>query len=151
MHGFVNGTPTLILESGGRYVAFDLSAGRRTDIPLGDLAKSAVVYQLLALPDDRYVSLVARFEDGALRFSIVAIVNGTFRTIYAPDPADSGIPTVCLSPNGQLLAVEEVPPGTETDGYDVLPGYRTSRVVVIDSSTGGPQGEEDGFGADWCD
>ena len=150
MHGFVNGTPTLILQNGGRYVAFDLAAGKRTDIPLGDLVRSAVVYQLRALGDDRYVSLVAQLEDGALRFSIVTIAQGRFKSIYAPEPADSLIPTVCLSPNGQLMAVEEVPPGAETDGYDVLPGYRKSRVVIIDSATGNYQGEEDGFGADWC-
>jgi hypothetical protein len=60
------------------------------------------------------------------------------------------IATVCLSPNGQLLAVEVVPPGTETDGYEVVPGYRKSRVIVIDSSTGSVQGDEAGFGASWC-
>jgi hypothetical protein len=150
MHGFINGTPTLILENGGRFVAFDLTAGRSTDIPVGDLVRSALVYQLLALPDDRFVSLVTRFEDGALRFSIVAIGQGAFRTIYAPEPTDSMIATVCLSPNGQLLAVEVVPPGTETDGYEVVPGYRKSRVIVIDSSTGSVQGDEAGFGASWC-
>ena len=150
MHGFVNGTPTLILEKDGRYVAFDLATGKRTELPLGDLVQSAVVYQLLALPDGGYVSLVARLEDGELRFSIEAIGQGAFRTIYAPEPADSMIPKVCLSPNGQYLAVEAVPPGTGTDGYDVLPGYLQSRVVVLDSSTGNFQGEEAGFGADWC-
>jgi hypothetical protein len=151
MHGFVRGTPTLIFETQGRYVAFDLTTGKRKEIPVGDLSESALIYQLLALPDDGYVSLVARLEDGALRFSVVVIGQDEFRIIYEPEPTDSGIPIVCLSPNGQFLAVESVPPGNEIDGYDVLPGYRKSRVVVIDAATGNFQSEEPGFGADWCD
>jgi hypothetical protein len=151
MHGFVRGTPTLIFETQGRYVAFDLTSTNRREIPLGDLSKSALVYQLLALPDDDYVSLVARLEDGELRFSVVVIDQDEVRIIYEPEPTDSTIPIVCLSPNGQLLAVESVPPGNETDGYDVLPGYRRSRIVVIDAATGNFQSEDPGFGADWCD
>jgi hypothetical protein len=150
MHGFVRGTPTLILGDQGRYVEFDLITGTRREIPLGDLSKSALVYQLLALPEDGYVSLVARLEDGELRFSVVVVGQDEFRIIYEPEPTDSTIPIVCLSPNGQLLAVEAVSPGIELDGYDVLPGYRKSRVVVIDAATGNFQGEEPGFGADWC-
>jgi hypothetical protein len=151
MHGFVRGSQTMIFEDQGRYTAFDLTSGQRTEIPLGDLSKSALVYQLLALPDAGYVSLVARLEDEQLRFSIVVLGQEESRTIYEPEPADSTIPLVCLSPNGQFLAVEAVPPGNETDGYDVLPGYRKSRVVVIDSATGNYQGEEPGFHPDWCD
>jgi hypothetical protein len=151
MHGFVRGTPTLIFEDQGRFNAFDLTTGTRKEIPLGDLSESALVYQLLALPADGYVSLVARLEDGELRFSVVVVGQDEFRIIYEPAPTDSTIPIVCLSPNGQLLAIETVPPGNETDGYDVLPGYRKSRVVVIDSATGNFQGEEPGFGPDWCD
>lgn len=152
MHGFVRGTQTMIFQDQGRYTAFDLTSGQRTEIPLGDLSKSAVVYQLLALSDAGYVSVVARLEDEQLRFSIVVLgQEEESRTIYEPEPADSTIPLVCLSPNGQFLAVEAVPPGNETDGYDVLPGYRKSRVVMIDSATGNYQGEESGFRPDWCD
>jgi hypothetical protein len=150
MHGFVNGTPTLILESDGRYAEFDLTTGKSTDIPLGDLLRSALVNRLLALPDHGFVSQVVRFEHGALRYSVVAISDGAFKTIYTPEPTDSAIDAVCLSPNGQLLALEVVPPGTDTDGYEVVTGYRNSRVVVIDSFTGSLQGAEAGFGASWC-
>jgi hypothetical protein len=149
MHGFVNGTPTLILESDGHYAEFDLTVGKSTDIPLGDLLRSALVNRLLALPDHGFVSQVVRFEHGALRYSVVAISDGAFKTIYTPEPTESAIDAVCLSPNGQLLALEVVPPGTDTDGYEVVPGYRNCRVVVIDSSTGSLQGEEAGFGASW--
>jgi hypothetical protein len=151
MHGFVRGTPTLIFEDQGRFIALDLTTGTRQEIPLGDLSESALVYQLLALPEDGYVSLVARLEGGELRFSVGIVGQGEFQITYEPEPTDSTIPIVCLSPNGQFLAVETVPPGNETDGYDVLPGYRKSRVVVIDSATGNFQGEEPGFGPDWCD
>jgi hypothetical protein len=67
---------------------------------LGDLSNSALVYQLLALPDAGYVSLVAQLEDEQLRFSIVVLGQEESRTIYEPEPADSTIPLVCLSPNG---------------------------------------------------
>jgi hypothetical protein len=150
MHGFVNGTATLILEHGGRYVTLDLTAGTRAEIPLGNLVQSAVIYQLLPLPDDRYAGLVGRLENGEVRLSIESVGAGTSKRIYAPNPADTTIPIVCPSPNGQLLAVQEVPAGAETDGYDVIPGHLRSRVVVIDSSTGNVQGDEAGFGADWC-
>jgi hypothetical protein len=149
MHGFVNGTATVIFEDGGRYVTLDLTAGTRAEIPLGNLVRSAVVYQLLALPDDNYVELAGRLEDSGIQLSIEYVDQGTFKTIYAPEP-ENDIPLVCLSPNGQYLAVEEVPAGNETDGYDVLPGYLNSRVLIIDSSTGNVQAEEAGFGADWC-
>jgi hypothetical protein len=85
-------------------------------------------------------------QDGAA--SVVVINDGNVRPIYAEDPDPvGGIQSLCLSPNGQYLAVAKLPRDAATNPDSS--GF-ANRTELVDIATG--QIAEDIAGSDinWC-
>jgi hypothetical protein len=146
MYGFVPGSTTLIVDDNGDYKAIDLATGNTSTVPALDLPEAAGLQQLLPLGGDRgYVGWMAT-QDGAA--SVVVINDGNARQIFAeePDPT-SGIQNICLSPNGQYLAVAKLPRDTATNPDSS--GF-TNRTEFVDTATGRTDHDVAGSEVNWC-
>ena len=146
MYGFVPGSTTLIVDDSGDYKAIDLATGNTSTIPALDLPEGAGLQQLLPLGGDRgYVGWMAT-EAGAA--SVVVINDGNARQIYAEEPnATGGIQNICLSPNGQYLAVAKVPRDTATNPDSS--GF-ANRTEFVDTATGRTDHDVAGSQVNWC-
>ena len=146
MYGFVPGSTTLIVDDNGDYKAIDLATGNTSMVPAIDLPEAAGLQQLLPLGGDRgYVGLLAT-DAGAL--SVVVINDGNVRQIYAEDPDPvGGIQSVCLSPNGQYLAVAKLPRDAATNPDS---SGLANRTEFVDTATGQIEQDVAGSGINWC-
>ena len=146
MYGFVPGSTTLIVDDNGGYKAIDLATGNTSPIPALDLPEAVDLQQLLPLGGDRgYIGWVAT-EAGAA--SVVVINDGNARQIYAEEPdATGGIQNICLSPNGQYLAVAKLPrdAATNPDGS----GF-ANKTEFVDTATGRTDHDVAGSEVNWC-
>jgi hypothetical protein len=147
MYGFVPGSTTLIVDDNGDYKAIDLATGNTSAVPALDLPEAAGLQQLLPLGGDRgYVGWVATQAGAA---SVVVINDGNARQIYAeePDPA-GGIQNICLSPNGQYLAVAKLPRDAATNPDSS--GF-ANKTEFVDTATGQTDQDVAGSEISWCD
>jgi methylglyoxal synthase len=144
MYGFVPGSTTLIVDDSSAYKAIDLATGNTSTAI--DSPGSADFHELLPLGGDRgYVGLLAT-DAGAL--SVVVINDGNVRQIYAEDPDPvGGIQSVCLSPNGQYLAVAKLPRDAATNPDSLGLANRTE---FIDTATGQIEQDVAGSKINWC-
>jgi hypothetical protein len=146
MFGFVPGSTTLIVDDSGGYKAIDLARGTTSALPAIDLPEAAAPQQLLPLAGDRgYVGWVATQDGAGL---VVVISDGHARQIYAeaPDPA-GGIQSICLSPNGQYVAVAKLPRDIATNPDSS--GF-ADRTEFVDTATGRTDHDVAGSQVNWC-
>jgi len=146
MYGFVPGSTTLIVDDNGHDKAIDLATGNTSSLPAIELADAAALQQLLPLGGDRgYLGWVVT-QDGAA--SVVVLGDGEVRQIYAedPDPA-GGIQNICLSPNGQYLAVAKLPRDAATNPDTA--GF-ANKTQLIDTATGRTEQKMAGSDINWC-
>ena len=146
MYGFVPGSTTLIVDDNGDYKAIDLATGNTSTLAAIDLPEAAGLQQLLPLGGDRgYVGWVPTEDGGA---SVVVINDGSVRQIYAEDPDPvGGIESVCLSPNGQYLAVAKLPRDAATNPDSS--GF-ANRTEFVDTATGRTDHDVAGSEVNWC-
>jgi hypothetical protein len=146
MYGIVPGSTTLIVDDNGDYKAMDLATGNTSTLPDIDLPEAAGLQQLLPLAGDRgYVGWVATQDGAGL---VVVINNGNVRQIYAEDPDPTGgIQSICLSPNGQYLAIAKLPRDVamnpDSSGF-------ADKTELIDTATGRTDHEVAGSEVNWC-
>jgi hypothetical protein len=133
-----------LLTNSSAYKAIDLATGNTSTAI--DSPGSADFHELLPLGGDRgYVGLLAT-DAGAL--SVVVINDGNVRQIYAEDPDPvGGIQSVCLSPNGQYLAVAKLPRDAATNPDSLGLANRTE---FIDTATGQIEQDVAGSKINWC-
>ena len=146
MYGFVPGSPTLIVEDSGDYKAIDLARGNTSTLPALEVPDSAAIQQLVPLAAERgYVGWVAT-QDGASL--ILVMSDGHSRQIYAEDPDPTGgIQSICLSPNGQYVAVARIPRDAATNPDSS--GFANT-TELVDTTTGRTDQEVAGSNINWC-
>jgi hypothetical protein len=146
MYGFVPGSTTLIVDDNGDYTAIDLATGNTSTMPALDLPEAAGVQQLLPLGGDKgYVGWMATHAGAA---SVVVINDGNARQIYAEEPdATGGIQNICLSPNGQYLAVAKLPRDAATNPDSS--GF-ANNTEFVDTATGRTDHDVAGSEVNWC-
>jgi hypothetical protein len=146
MYGFVPGSTTLIVDDNGDYKSIDLARGNTSTVPALDLPEVAAVQQLLPLAGDRgYVGWVATQDGAGL---VVVISDGHARQIYAEDPDPTGgIQSICLSPNGQYIAVAKLPRDAATNPDSS--GF-ANKTEFVDIATGRTDHDVAGSQVNWC-
>ena len=146
MYGFVPGSTTLIVDDNGDYKAIELATGNTSTVPALDLPEATGLQQLLPLGGGRgYVGWMATQAGAA---SVVVINDGNVRQIYAEDPNPSGgIQSICLSPNGQYLAVAKLPRDAATNPDSS--GF-ANRTELLDTATGRTEHDVAGSEVNWC-
>ncbi len=78
----------------------------------------------------------------------MVITDGNIRQVYAEDPdLAGGIQSVCLSPNGQYLAVAKLP--RDTAASPDSSGF-ANRTEFVDTATGRTDHDVAGSQVDWC-
>jgi WD40 repeat protein len=146
MYGFVPGSTTLIVDDNGEYKAIDLATGNTSTVPALDIPEAGYLQQLVPLGGNRgYVGWVPTQAGAA---SVVVINDGSVRQIYAEDPDPvGGIESVCLSPNGQYLAIAKLPRDTATNPDSS--GF-ANRTEFVDTATGRTDHDVAGSEVNWC-
>jgi WD40 repeat protein len=146
MYGFVPGSTMLIVDDNGGYKAIELATGNTSTIPALNAPEAAAIQQLLPLGGDRGYVGWAVTQDGAA--SVVVANDGNLREIYAEDPDPArGIESVCLSPNGQYLAVAKLPRDAATNPDSS--GF-ANRTEFVDTATGRTDHNVAGSQVNWC-
>jgi hypothetical protein len=154
MRGFLPGTLRLVVadpQSGG---TIDLESGQTAPFALPDDGLDEFSYpgKIVVLGDDRYVEVASRPAPGdgfVLDYEILRVGPDGVEVIFDPD---AGIPIrdICLSPNGQYLAVEVQDPEGEPDGYPNVSGRTLSTTYFVDLETGQANRAVAGFASSWC-
>jgi hypothetical protein len=146
MYGFVPGSTTLIVDDNGDYKAINLATGQTSPIPALDLPESPLLEQVLPLGGARgYVGFAVTQDGGA---SVVVINDGNMRQIYAEDPDPTGgIQSICLSPNGQYLAIAKLPRDAATNPDSS--GF-ANKTEFVDTATGQTDQMVAGSDVNWC-
>ena len=137
----------------GGYTLFDLSAGTAEPLTPAPMTLSETQYltQTSVLdPEGTQISAVADAAAGLADVTVELADASGQRTLF--DPGDSGewLRDVCISPNGQYLAVETGLGAQGPDGYAVLPGMKQSTTTVIDIASGTELRRLTGFLTSWC-
>lgn len=154
LRGFLPGTLRLVVADPLSGSTIDLESGETELLEFPDDGLADAVYRgrIVALAPDAYVEVVSLPTPGSgfvLDYAVVrADADGT-EAIFDPDP---GIPIgdICLSPNGQYLAVEVHDPEGEPDGYPNVSGRTLSTTYFVDLGTGQANRAVAGFAASWC-
>jgi hypothetical protein len=154
VRGFLPGTLRLVVADPQSGSTIDLESGQTATLVLPDDGLDEFSYpgKIVLLADERYVEVVSRPAAGegfVLDYEIRHITADGVEVIFDPD---AGVPIrdICLSPNGQYLAVELQDPEGEPDGYPNVSGRTLSTTYFVDLETGQANRAVVGFGSSWC-
>ncbi|WP_150307698.1 hypothetical protein [Planctomonas psychrotolerans] len=156
LRGFVPGTTDLVVAdplSGSR---IDLADGsvRPLDLPPAEADPVLTAGKIVVLGENTYLQQFDRFDYSEAQTSISSVLRlvdptGT-RPAYTPASESSRIRDFCMSPNGQLAAIEVVPAGSPVDDYDRLPAFTDITTYFVDVATGATRRSVSGFLPSWC-
>jgi hypothetical protein len=154
LRGFLPGTLRLVVADPQSGSTIDLESGQTTPLVLPDDRLDASSYpgKIVVLADDRYVEVASRPATGegfVLDYEVLHVSADGVEVIFDPD---AGVPIrdICLSPNGQYLAVELQDPEGEPDGYPNLSSRTLSTTYFVDLETGQANRAVAGFASSWC-
>lgn len=155
LRGFVPGTTTLIVEDPGQISTINLSTGTVETLTLPEPTSKPGEYpgQLVILDQSHaYAQVYSSYDLNAKTLtSVVAVTDASgTKILYTPASKETRIGAVCLSPNGQYLAVETTSPEGILDLYPHVMSYTATQVSYIDVKTGESQRGLNGFLPDWC-
>lgn len=151
LEGFVPGTTTLVVADLDHYASLDLSTGASTDLAAIARPETDDLTRLVPLAGgDRFLALLTAFDGEDISYSIAELAGPERRRLYAAEPVGTSIQKVCLSANGDLLAIERIPRDAVLDTNDVVPGYSGTTTVFLDTATGKVEQSTAGSAASWC-
>jgi len=155
LRGFLTGTLRLVVADPDRGAIIDLAEGTTTnlDLPLAVVPPGLYPDAFVLTSSESYVELytnpMGHAEVGA-RSILYRVDAGGTRELFRPATATSRIGAVCLSPNGQYLAVEVIPGDTTRDEYRDAPGWSGTTIYYVDATSGVTSRGVAGMAADWC-
>ena len=152
LHGFIHNSTTALFEDPGHYTTINLSTAKTQRLEPFGLSKTARLSELFPTPgDDEYVGLEVTFDQNQdLHYRTVAVRRGTISPLYTVDTANTWIPKICLSPNGEYVAVQTAATDAKSDERAGVPGYVGTQTAFVDTATGDVARTVSGFAANWC-
>lgn len=155
MRGFLPGTLRLVVANPTSGSTIDLESGQTRPLELPDDGLDEFVYpgKVIALADDRYVEIVSRPSVGEGFVLDYAVLHVTADAVVVAYDPGAGVPIrdICLSPNGQYVAVEVQDPEGEPDDYPNVSGRTLTNTYFVDLETLAANRAIAGFAASWCD
>lgn len=153
LRGFVPGADELVVADPDSGSLIDLSDGsvETLALPPAEVSATASPVQILLLDSSSYVELEAEYspETGATQYSVVRVDDSGTSELFRTSPTGR-IRSICLSPNGQFLAVEAVSVEGVPDEYPEVPGFSATSTVLVDLGTGDSTRSVNGVSRDWC-
>lgn len=153
LRGFVPGANRLVVADPDSGKLIDLADGsvETLALPPADVSATASPVQVLLLDSSSYVELEAEYapETGTTQYSVVRVSASGTSEIFRTSPTGR-IRSICLSPNGQFVAVEAVSVEGVADGYPEVPGFSATSTVLVDLGTGDAARSVNGVSRDWC-
>ncbi|MWV58826.1 hypothetical protein [Rathayibacter sp. VKM Ac-2754] len=153
LRGFVPGANALVVadpESGSLIDLVDGSV-ETLALPTADVAATASPVQVLLLDSGSYLELEADYaaDAGTTQYSVVRVDAAGTTEIFRTSPTGR-IRSICLSPNGQFVAVQAVSEEGVADGYPDVPGFSATSTVLVDLDSGDTTRSVNGVSRDWC-
>lgn len=153
IQGFVAGEQVAIVERVDAIVQVDLLTGEESPFPVPtDVVGTPG--ELVSLSATGYVRIYSDYDiaSGSLTQSVVLVANGSSRVLYSVDDGSSSVLQVCVSPNGQFVAVLEAKDQAElgSDLYPILPMPRGVSTLIIDRASTEVRSSVAGFDLPWC-
>ena len=151
LEGFVPGTTTLVVADLDRYIALDLSTGRSSEVDEVTRPETDDLTRLVPLAGgNRFLALLTSFDGQDISYAISEVPDRERPPRYVAEPVGTSIQKVCLSANGDLLAIERIPKDAVLDRNDVVPGYSGTTTVFLDTGTGQVEQSVAGSAVSWC-
>jgi hypothetical protein len=155
LRGFLPGTLRLVVADPDGGAIVDLTDGTTTalELPLAEAPPGLYPGAFVLTSPASYVELYndpMGYADVGARSILYAVDADGTRELFRPATATSRIGAVCLSPNGQYLAVEVVPGGATPDNYPNAPGWSGTTIYYVDAASGATSRGVTGMAADWC-
>lgn len=155
LRGFLPGTLRLVVADPDGGAIVDLTDGTTTALrlPLADAPPGLYPGTFVLTSPASYIELYndpMGYADVDARSILFAVDADGTRELFRPATATSRIGAVCLSPNGQYLAVEVVPGGATPDNYPNAPGWSGTTIYYVDAASGATSRGVTGMAADWC-
>jgi hypothetical protein len=156
LRGFLPGTLRLVVADPDGGAIVDLADGTTSplELPLAEVPPGLYPDDFVLTSPTGYVELYndpMGYTDVGARSVLYAVDADGTRELFRPATATSRIGAVCLSPNGQYLAVEVVPGGATPDNYPNAPGWTGTTIYYVDAASGATSRGVTGMAADWCD
>ncbi|PPF79236.1 hypothetical protein C5E02_13920 [Rathayibacter rathayi] len=153
LRGFVPGANRLVVADPDSGSLIDLADGsvEKLALPPAGVSATASPVQTLLLDSGSYVELEAEYAPGTgtTQYSVVRVDAAGPSEVFRTSPTGR-IRGVCLSPNGQYLAVETVSVEGRPDDYPGEPGFGATSTVLVDLGTGDTARSVNGRSRDWC-
>jgi hypothetical protein len=155
LRGFLGDTLRLVVADPDGGAIIDLTDGTTTDLglPLAEVPPGLYPDAFVLTSSTSYVELYTDpmgYADVGARSILYAVDAEGTRELFRPATATSRIGTVCLSPNGEYLAVEVVPGNAKRDDYRDAPGWSGTTIYYVDAASGATSRGVTGMAADWC-
>jgi len=155
LRGFLPGTLQLVVADPSSGGLVNLADGTTTalELPQADAPVELYPAAFVLTSPTSYVQLYLDpmgYADAGARAILYAVDASGTRELYRPATATSRIGAVCLSPNGQYLALEEIPGSAEPDDYPSEPGWSGTTIYYLDTVTGETTRGVTGMAPDWC-
>lgn len=155
LRGFLTGTLRLVVADPDRGAVIDLATGTTTnlDVPLAVVPPGLYPDAFVLTSSASYVELYTNpmgHADVEARSILYAVDADGTRELFRPATATSRIGAVCLSPNGQYLAVEVIPGNATRDDYRDAAGWSGTTIYYVDAASGVTSRGVAGMAADWC-
>jgi len=157
MRDFVAGGTTLIAADIDRVTAIDLGAASSETIALAapDLPGDEPTLPTVVIVDDSggYIAVAVRIDyvqSAIVDAQVVEVTDGSTRVLYTSPSPEGRITGVCVSPNGEYVAVQTVSGEGVDDGYPAQPLSTASTVVFVSRVDGRIARSTAGVLPDWC-
>jgi hypothetical protein len=156
LRGFLPSTTALVVADPTSGATIDLATGetRTLELPESGVAPGAYETDLIVLGPTSYVQVVASpisaQDPFRFVFEVIAVDDDGARRIYLPPDDDAVIREICVSPNGQYLAVSISDRGGRSDDYPAVPSFEGVSTYIVDIAGGTSAGGVTGFALNWC-
>ncbi len=156
LRGFLPGTTSLVVADATAVSAIDLATGDTeiVDLPDGGLPADTYESGLEVIGDGAYVEIVSRAASAAtpfdLRFAAIVVDDAGTGVLYDATETAATVRHLCLSDNGQYVAVAVSEDGAEFDGYPDAASFSGMTTYVVRIADGELVGSVRGDASDWC-
>jgi hypothetical protein len=154
LRGFLPGTVKLVVADPTAGTIIDLATGQIEALDLPPIDIDPDLYPVGFLLTSSTSSIEA-FTDllgpaDAPRSVVVRVDPSGTHELYRPASASARVGEICLSPNGQYVAVEVIPAGSPSDNDPYVPGWEGTTTYFVDAVTGDTSRGLPGMHSSWC-
>jgi hypothetical protein len=154
LEGIEPGSTVAVVKRGSGVDRIDLTTAKPTALTLPPAsALGAINGRILPVGADDYLVVAGEYDDqGSVEWHLVRVTKGKATRFDSAVPATSALADVCLSPNGQDVAVllSADDPQISSKSYPNSQLGNDLTTVIVDLASDTTHRSVSGSGLDWC-